>query len=120
MPKRGVAMVLAAAFLALPAGAQELGGVYTLEGAGPEGKGAYSGAVEVVPTGDTARVVWTIAGETHFGTGILYNRMFAVNFIAGDWGGIALYELLSDGSLQGLWTEDGGDWIGTEVWRPAQ
>jgi hypothetical protein len=109
-------LVLAGLLLAgSPAFAADPVGHYLVEGTNPGGGGGYSGSVDVTRTGDTYRVVWTIAGQRFIGTAIGGTRAFAVSYRSGNETGLAIYtEDAQDWS--GSWTYAGGNRLGTERW----
>ena len=43
---------------------------------------------------------------------------FSAGYILGDAIGLLIYEVMDDGSLQGIWTVAGQDGTGTEILKP--
>ncbi|NBC34432.1 MAG: hypothetical protein GVY13_17290 [Alphaproteobacteria bacterium] len=106
-----VALLLAAG----PAPAQDLSGVYATEGTNPGDGGRYTGQTEIRRTGDTYRVTAQVGGMAE-GTGIFLNGVLSVMFREQGW--IATYALQQDGSLRGIWAQDGGQQLGQEILTP--
>lgn len=106
-----VALLLAAG----PAPAQDLSGVYATQGTNPGNGGSYSGQTEIRRTGDTYRVTARVGGVAE-GTGIFVNGVLSVMFREQGW--IATYALQQDGSLRGIWAQDGGRQLGQEILTP--
>lgn len=94
-------------------------GRFDCEGQNSLGVGRYQGQVEVTATGDTYRVVWQIAGQTHEGVGFMVGDDFAVSFTNGSAGhhGLAVYARDGD-AWYGRWAETGSREIGVESWTP--
>jgi hypothetical protein len=121
MSKCAVIAVLLLALVATPALAQDtdLSGRYRIEGANPGGGGRYEGQVEIVRTGQTYQVRWTIGGRTHLGTGIARDGGFAVVYQPeAQAPGIAFYRIQANGALAGSWTSLGGKALGSEILHP--
>ena len=98
---------------------RDITGLYTMTGTNPGGMGEYRGEVAVVQTGDVHQVGWTVGGTRHVGTGVLRGEILSVVYQpVGEQAGIAVYELQPDGSLAGVWTNLGGQVLGTERWMP--
>ena len=111
-----VAMVM----LAMPAAAQSIGGRYTVQGTNFNGS-PYGGEAEITLTSETTcRIEW-ITGDTS-STGICMRNddSFAAGYAMGGKVGLVIYKIMSDGTLNGLWTiaDEGGN--GTEVLVPKQ
>jgi hypothetical protein len=93
-------------------------GRFSCEGSNFGGTGHYMGTVEVTATGETFKVVWQIAGQTHVGTGFMQGDVFAVAYNNGqpNHHGLAIYTR-DGGKWYGRWTEGGSDLIGLETWK---
>ena len=97
-----------------PAAQKSIVGRYNVEGRTPDG-GAYSGTVEVVPTGDTLRVTWVIDGQRYLGTGIGDDAFITVSYRSGNDTGLVLL-VNENGVWSGIWTYAGGTRLGQERW----
>ena len=112
---RFLATLTAAFLIAVPAFAADPAGTYRVEGTNPGGRGSYVGSVTVHRTGQTYNVTWTISGSQHVGTGIANNHSFTTSWSGASTGGTALYAPAGN-NWTGIWTENGGQQIGTERW----
>jgi hypothetical protein len=100
--------------------AQDIGGNYIVQGKGGDGS-SYSGTAEITPTSNTTcRIVWTTGGQTSEGICMRYENAFAAGYTLGNEVGLAIYEVLADGTLQGTWTLAGQGGAGVEVLTPAR
>jgi hypothetical protein len=68
----------------------------------------YSGSVVVTRTGDTYRVVWTIAGQQYEGTGVGNNDFIAVSYRSGNQTGLA-HPATPGGASGAMRAEPGSD-----------
>ncbi|MBB4301761.1 hypothetical protein GGD81_000778 [Rhodobium orientis] len=124
----------AAAFLFLCGAAlADPTGSYDVVGENPNTGGEYQGTVSVSRTGQTYRVVWSIAGQNYVGTGlgaVFENDTFriggatpndaalSVGYISGQSFGMAFYIEQDDGSFEGVWTYAGSNKVARETWYP--
>jgi hypothetical protein len=109
---------LVAAALAMPAAAQGLGGNYAVEGTNFDGS-AYSGTATITLTSTTTCVIeWTVQGDTSRGICMRNENAFAAAYVLQGTTGLVVYEIKSNGVLDGLWTLAGQDGNGTEVLTP--
>src|SRR5262245_39789206 len=90
-------------------------GTYGLSGTNPGNGSEYSGIVTVERTGNTFRVIWTIAGSRQVGIGVGADDFFAVSYRSGNAFGIAVYRPDGDG-WKGIWAPAGSQNLGTETW----
>lgn len=115
--------ILAAAMvagLAQPALAQRQGG-YAVAGQTPDGTN-YTGTLQMESAGaNTWRVVWSVAGDTARGLGLLIPEgpLLVVGYVAGREIGVVAYAVQPDGRLLGTWTQGTGGGVGSEVLTPA-
>lgn len=119
--RRLTALILSMTLLIIanPAFAQDISGQYRMDGANPNGQGAYQGQVAVTQTGATYQVAWAIGTSKHVGTAILKDDVLSVVYQPeGASAGIAVYSVGPDGVLSGVWTTLGGKVVGTEKWTP--
>jgi hypothetical protein len=100
---------------AFMAEAQDLGGVYMLEGTNFDGS-TYGGQVEIVISSDIAcQITWISGKNTTKGTCMRSGTAFTAAYQAGEAIGLILYQLQPDGTLVGAWTISGADGVGVEV-----
>jgi len=76
---------------------------------------AYTGVVDIRPTGATYQLRWQVGKQTIRGVGILKGHTLAAGW--GPQGAVVLYER-SGQRLEGTWAPAGGKVLGTEVLRP--
>jgi hypothetical protein len=112
------AICLAAAAV-VPANAQDVGGKYTVAGNNFDGT-AYTGTVQIAPSGSTCRIAWQTAGTTSEGLCMLSNKTLAAFYKLGDTFGLVIYDLQPNGTLVGKWTIADKQGIGTEVLTSAK
>lgn len=85
-------------------GEREISGVFNVTGADVNGNDAYSGVLNVAPQGDAYSFRWTTTHGAHNGTGVQIGDATAVSYAnpgGGTGGGVVLYKIASDGSLDG-------------------
>ena len=115
--------ILACALLSLgllaPAQAQTVNaGTYDVEGTNLDGS-SYSGTATISLTSETTcSIEWSTGSTTSTGICMLYDNAFAAAYVLGDAVGLIVYEVKSDGSLEGAWTISGKNGSGTEVLTP--
>lgn len=116
-------VILAAAMVAGlggPAMAQRQGG-YAVAGQTPDGQ-RYTGTLQMEAAGgNTWRVVWSVAGDSARGLGLLIPEgpLLVVGYLAGREIGVVAYAVQPDGRLLGTWTQGNGGGVGSEVLTPA-
>lgn len=104
----------------LPAAAQDIGGSYSVSGVGHNGQ-AYSGTAEITLTSDTTcEIVWVTGPSTSDGICMRNGIAFAAGYVLEDQVGLAIYEVLQDGTLDGIWTLAGVPGNGTETLTPLR
>jgi hypothetical protein len=97
--------------------AQSVGGSYTVRGTNPNGS-SYGGTAQITPSGSACRIVWKTGSTTSNGICMLANKAFAAYYRLGKDTGLAVYELLPDGTLKGYWTIADTEGVGTETLIP--
>ena len=110
----------AAAFMAFcsAAFAADVGGTYSVSGTNPDGS-KYSGTAEITVTSkNTCRIRWD-TGTTSDGICMRNENAFSASYVLGNDIGLVIYEIMDDGSLQGLWTIADHDGVGTETLVPS-
>lgn len=115
--------ILAGALLGLglvvPAQAQAVNaGTYDVKGTNFDGS-AYSGTATIELTSETTcSIEWHTGAVVSNGICMLYDNAFAAGYVLGDAIGLIVYQVQSDGSLEGAWTISGKDGSGTEILTP--
>lgn len=116
-PKR-LALAFAISLLAAPLAAQNIGGLYDLEGIGLNGE-PYYGEVEIVLTSDvTCAMVWRTGNSESHGICMRMEEVFTAAYEIEGEVGLAIYGVLDDGTLAGTWTVSGINAVGEEVLTP--
>ncbi len=113
-------IVAAALFLAggLAAQAAEIGGTYDVRGTNFDGS-TYGGTATLTITSETTcRIEWTTGGSSSAGICMRNGIALAAGYTLGEVVGLVIYEILGDGTLDGLWTIAGQDGVGTELLIP--
>jgi hypothetical protein len=109
----GIAMAFASPVLG-----QDIGGNYAVEGTNLDGS-SYGGTAEIVVTSDTTcEIYWTTGGSTSQGICMRNGNAFSAGYAMGDAIGLVIYEVMDDGSMEGLWTIAGQSRTGTEKLTP--
>ena len=117
-----LARLLAAAgivLLATGAWAQGSGRTYTVHGTNFDGS-SYSGTARIEATGThTCSIVWQTGTSSSYGNCMIRGDTLAASYTL-DSGhvGLVIYDILPDGSLDGTWTVNNSDGLGTEVLEP--
>ena len=101
------------------AAAQDIGGNYTVEGTNFDGSPYRGTAQIVVTTENTCRIVWN-TGSTSEGICMRYGPAFSAAYSSGNVVGLVIYEVMADGSLEGIWTVADTAGLGTEILRRAK
>lgn len=115
--------VLAAACLAASVAtvtAEGLGGRYRVSGKNFDGS-SYSGTAEIVVTSNTTcRIRWVTGGTTSQGICMRNGSTFAASYRLGNSVGLVIYEINSDGALEGTWTIADKSGLGSETLTPMK
>jgi len=99
------------------ASAQDIGGRYRVEGKNLNGS-SYEGTAEITLTSETTcRIVWE-TGSTSTGICMRNQSAFAAGYVLGDKVGLVIYEVMPNGSMEGLWTVADQPGIGYENLYP--
>ena len=100
------------------AGAQDVGGRYSLVGEDFNG-GTYTGTVTITPTSDvTCEIRWLIAGDEAVGICMRQDNAFAASYVMNGVVGMVIYRIMPNGTLNGTWTAAGSNGVGREVLTP--
>jgi hypothetical protein len=111
-------ILLATAFALASVGmaaAQDVGGSYAVEGTNLDGS-PYTGTAEITLLSETTCAIeWTTGSTTSTGICMRNGNAFSAAYILGDAIGLLIYEIMEDGSMDGIWTVTGKDGTGTEA-----
>jgi hypothetical protein len=99
--------------------AQDIGGRYRVEGKNINGS-SYAGTAEITVTSDTTcRIVWE-TGSTSTGICMRNGVAFAAGYALGESIGLVIYEVMPDGSMEGIWTVADTPGLGYENLYPLR
>ncbi|MFN0113189.1 MAG: hypothetical protein ACKVPY_00780 [Paracoccaceae bacterium] len=116
--RAGWFVVVAAVLASAAAYAQNLAGVYDVQGTNPDGS-PYSGEARITPTSDTTCIIeWTTGETTSIGICMRSGDVFAASYVLGSDSGLVVYRMKPDRSLDGVWTVANQPGNGTEVLTP--
>jgi hypothetical protein len=114
---RLISTLFFAGLLGSAALAQDVGGLYRVEGTNANGS-AYGGTAEIIITSpNTCRIVWEV-GSTSSGICMRNSNAVAAAYELSGVVGLIIYELMADGSMEGIWTIADQEGVGTEVLTP--
>jgi len=114
-----IGALLLTAGVAVPASAQSVGGKYDVSGTNADGS-PYQGTATITRSSNTTcRIHWQ-TGSTSDGICMLANKSFAAAYQLGKDVGLVVYELQSDGTLNGVWTIADQSGAGTEILTPVK
>lgn len=100
------------------AAAQDVGGSYAVEGTNINGS-PYGGTAEITLLSETTCAIeWTTGSTTSSGICMRNGNAFSAGYVLGDAIGLLIYEIMEDGSMEGIWTVAGQDGTGTETLTP--
>jgi type 1 fimbria pilin len=115
--KHLLAAAMVSALLTQAAAAQSVTGRYKVEGRNFDGS-RYSGVAEITVTSkNTCRIVWSV-GSSSEGICMRNGTVFAASYGQGGTVGLVIYQIQSDGRMEGLWTMADRDGVGTETLTP--
>jgi hypothetical protein len=100
--------------------AQEIGGRYQVQGTNFDGS-PYRGTATITLTSDTTcRIAWSV-GTTSEGICMRNRNAFSAAYqMSNGRVGLAIYRILDDGTLEGVWTLAGQNGSGREVLVPMR
>ena len=94
------------------------GGLYAVAGTNPDGT-IYEGEAIITNVSEfTCTIEWITADVSSFGICMGRRNKYAASYSLGDAVGLVIYELMADGSMEGVWTVAGQDGVGTETLTP--
>lgn len=98
--------------------AQNIGGLYSVEGTNVDGS-PYKGKAEIKLTSETTcEIFWTTGQTTSSGICMRNGPAFSAGYALGDKVGLVIYQVFEDGHMEGLWTIAGVNGTGTEKLTP--
>ena len=98
--------------------AQQIGGMYDVLGTNLDGS-QYKGTAEIKGVTDTTcEIYWTTGRTTSQGICMRNGPAFSAGYVMGDKVGLVIYQIMENGTLDGLWTIAGSPGNGTEVLTP--
>lgn len=98
--------------------AQDIGGQYRVKGTNLDGT-IYEGEAQITATSDyTCNIVWKTGGSTSSGICMRDSNAFTAAYQLGGKIGLVIYLIQKDGTLEGSWTVDGVNGVGTEILTP--
>jgi hypothetical protein len=100
------------------AAAQSIGGTYDARGTNLDGSPYVGTATITLTSSTTCDIKWTTGGTTSQGICMRNGPSFAASYVLGRSIGLVIYNVMPDGSLDGLWTVAGAEGAGTEVLTP--
>ncbi|MCY0146653.1 hypothetical protein OEG84_02700 [Hoeflea sp. G2-23] len=100
--------------------AQTIGGSYQVEGTNLDGS-SYSGTAQIdVTSATTCRIAWD-TGTSSSGICMVNQNAFAAAYVFESGAvGLVVYELMQDGTLDGVWTIADTAGAGTETLTPIE
>jgi len=97
-----------------------IGGQYQVIGKNANGS-AYSGTATIaVTSANTCRITWVTGGTTSAGICMRNGIAFSAGYRLGNAIGLVIYEIKSDGSMDGLWTIADQPGVGAERLIPVR
>ena len=116
---RYVFLATALALAASAASAQDVGGHYTVKGTNLDGS-SYGGDADITLTSQyTCNIVWKTGSSTSNGICMRDGNAFTAGYELNGKVGLVIYLIQKDGTLDGTWTVDGVNAVGTEVLTPG-
>ena len=110
----GTVMMLAAGGVA----AQDVGGHYRVKGTNMDGS-IYEGEAQITATSEfTCEIEWTTGGTSSSGICMRDGNAFTAGYELNGKVGLVIYLIQPDGTLDGSWTVDGVNAVGTEILTP--
>jgi hypothetical protein len=112
------AMLMAA--LPTVAAAQDIGGLYNVNGTNFDGS-PYGGQAQIkITSNTTCEIVWKTGSTSSNGFCMRNDDAFAAGYVMGKDIGLLIYKAAPDGILRGVWTIAGKNGAGTEILTPAK
>lgn len=107
---------------ALPAAAaaQDIGGLYNVNGTNFDGSPYKGQAMIKITSNTTCEIVWKTGSTSSNGFCMRNDDAFAAGYVMGKDIGLIIYKATADGTLRGVWTIAGKNGAGTEILTPAR
>lgn len=107
---------------ALPAAAaaQDIGGLYNVNGTNFDGSPYKGKAMIRITSNTTCEITWKTGSTSSSGFCMRNDDAFAAGYVMGSDIGLIIYKAAPDGTLRGLWTIAGRNGAGTEILTPAK
>ncbi len=100
------------------AAAQDFAGEYIVAGTNLNGS-PYAGEARITLISETTcEIEWVTGGTSSVGICMRNGPAFAAGYVLGDAVGLVIYQIMDDGTLDGLWTIAGQEGTGTEILTP--
>ena len=106
--------------LATTASAQSVGGTYRVTGTNFDGSSYRGTATVSFISNDNCRIQWVTGSITSNGTCMRQGSTFAVGYVLRGVVGLVVYDIKSDGSIDGIWTMSDRPGHGTEMLTPTR
>ena len=91
--------------------------MYNVEGTNLDGS-PYDGTAEIQLLSETTcQIRWVTGSSESVGICMRYGPAFAASYVSGEVVGLVIYQVMDDGTLDGIWTITGQNCSGTEVLR---
>ncbi len=98
--------------------AQDIGGRYAVAGTNVDGT-PYGGEAMITLTSETTcEIEWMTGATSSTGICMRNQNAFSAGYVLGDAVGLVIYEVMADGTLNGIWTIAGQPGTGTEILTP--
>lgn len=111
-------LAMSATFAAAASG--DIGGRYRVDGKNPNGS-PYKGTAEiVVTTKNTCRIEWKTGGTTSEGICMRNENAFSAAYELQGNVGLVIYEIMEDGTMEGIWTVADQEGVGAERLVPMK
>lgn len=93
-------------------------GSYRVAGTNPGDDAVYTGTLVMGASGNATVLRWDVGGSAYEGIGLAVSGVLGVAYGA-ETCSVAVYDILPDGTLDGVWTLPGAGGIGTETATPS-
>lgn len=96
----------------------DITGSYDIVGTNLQGQ-MYEGTLNIQPSGTVYQLSWETNAGNYTGTAILYDTTLAVTYGQAGLCNVVAYKIQNDGTLDGLWVEQGQTVLAREVAEPS-
>jgi hypothetical protein len=94
--------------------ARSIAGLWTISDAKSLQGKSYTGTVTITPTDKFYKLDWHVGNISYSGLGFFENGHLFAGWGSGPSYGLVVYDIASNGSLNGKWVFNGGNYIGIE------